>query len=89
LDDVLVCTSEACSNAIEHTHSQEIVVAVYADERQVQVTVEDAGGATVPQVRDPGFSERGRGMLLIDTLASYWYYELTPTNARLTFRVAR
>lgn len=63
-EELALAVSEACSNAIRHTESEELRLAVHMDDGCVAVDVEDQGvfrrGLPVPEV-DPG----GRGILMM------------------------
>jgi serine/threonine-protein kinase RsbW len=74
-DDVVLCTSEAASNAVKFTRSGaggKFTVRVAITDR-VRVEVADQGGPGAPTVRDPGEgAEGGRGLAVIEALAAGW-----------------
>lgn len=84
VDDVLLLVSELCTNAIVHTRSGEaggrFSVAMEWTRESVRVVVEDQGSATAPTIGgrsgDPARTgpadESGRGLRLVDELASDW-----------------
>jgi serine/threonine-protein kinase RsbW len=82
LDDVLLLVSELCTNAVAHTRSGEaggrFSVAMERTRESVRVVVEDQGSPTAPTIGrrtgDPAgpAGESGRGLLLVDGLASDW-----------------
>jgi anti-sigma regulatory factor (Ser/Thr protein kinase) len=63
-EELALAVSEACSNAIRHTETEELRLAVHMDDGCVAVDVEDQGvfrrSLPVPEV-DPG----GRGILMM------------------------
>ena len=69
-----ICTSEAASNAVKHARTA-FHVMVRADGGEVVVRVEDHGPGQ-PKMRpiDPS-AENGRGMWLIQSLATRWGWE--------------
>jgi serine/threonine-protein kinase RsbW len=87
LADVLLLVSELCTNAVVHTRSGEaggrFGVAVEWTRESVRVVVNDQGSSTTPTIGgrtgDPsradgadGAGESGRGLRLVDRLASDW-----------------
>ncbi|WP_194917593.1 ATP-binding protein [Catenulispora rubra] len=77
-DDVVLVASELATNAIRHTASGlpggtfTLHLAVFTDRWRVRV--DDAGGATEPQVRsvDDCEDEAGRGLAMVAGLSSTW-----------------
>jgi len=86
VDTVEMLTSELVTNAVLHGRSTLVVqLTMVAD--TVQIVVED-NSPVPPQSRDPeDFAEGGRGLLLVDWLASSWGWEVTPTGKYVWFRV--
>jgi serine/threonine-protein kinase RsbW len=82
LDDVLLLVSELCTNAVVHTRSGEgggrFSVAMEWTRESVRVVVEDQGSPAAPTISgrtgDPAgpAGESGRGLRLVDGLASDW-----------------
>ncbi|MCX4969997.1 ATP-binding protein [Streptomyces sp. NBC_00654] len=85
MDDGRLCVSEVVSNAHCHTRSVRIRVDVTVNRRQVLVYVtDDEPGPLLkpgrsshlgPQSKAPGadaYAERGRGLLIVDSLAVRW-----------------
>ena len=81
LADVLLLASELCTNAVVHTGSGQaggrFGVAVEWTRESVRVVVEDQGSLTAPSLSvrgaDPDRAdESGRGLRLVDGLASSW-----------------
>lgn len=93
---VVLLTSEAATNAIEHGNrlerekTIEVELQVYPD--RVDVSVLDQGGGFDPgAAADPLHEEnllndRGRGLFLIDALADEVRYELDGRRIRMTLR---
>lgn len=91
-DTAFLLTSEVVTNAV--THGSESASAV------IRLSVDGAEGGLLVEVDDTSFdppvvqddplsdSEHGRGMLLVDTLASAWGYRLTPTGKTVYFTLA-
>jgi anti-sigma regulatory factor (Ser/Thr protein kinase) len=88
-DDLVVTTSEAVANAVDHAHpagqpataiSLQAAVRVHEDGTlQVRITVED-GGRWKPPTADSGF--RGRGVLLMRALSESVQFQTTDVGTR-------
>jgi serine/threonine-protein kinase RsbW len=84
LADVLLLVSELCTNAIAHTRSGEaggrFGVTVEWTRESVRVVVDDQGSSTAPTIdpragdptRTDEADESGRGLRLVDRLATDW-----------------
>jgi serine/threonine-protein kinase RsbW len=76
LDEVVLLTSELCTNTLQHTASGRggsFEVTVHCAHDSVRVEVRDEGSTTLPAVRDlDAFSEDGRGLALVDLIATRW-----------------
>jgi Histidine kinase-like ATPase domain len=76
LDEAVLLTSELCTNTLQHTASGRggaFEVTVYRARDWLRVEVRDDGSETAPAIR--GFeelSEDGRGLELVDLIASRW-----------------
>ncbi|MDT7683524.1 MAG: serine/threonine-protein kinase RsbW [Pseudonocardiales bacterium] len=89
-DDLVVTTSEAVANAVDHAHpagqpataiSLQAAVRVHEDGTlQVRITVED-GGRWKPPTADSGF--RGRGVLLMRALSESVQFQTTDAGTRV------
>lgn len=75
-DEVVLLVSEVVTNSVVHSTScdgGEVAMTVAAGPGTVVVEVSDAGsGASAPHVRNDPEAENGRGMFLVDLLASRW-----------------
>ncbi|MEY9859737.1 anti-sigma regulatory factor (Ser/Thr protein kinase) [Catenulispora sp. GAS73] len=86
-EDVVLVASELVTNAIRHTASGlpggtlTLHLAVFTNRWRIRV--DDAGGATEPQVRtvDDDEDEAGRGLAMVASLSSTWGF-LGDCNAR-------
>ena len=76
LDDALLMTSELVTNAVHHGHGV-VQLVVVADDDRVRVEVADANPAPVraPTAAPSSTTEGGRGLFLVDSLASRWGWE--------------
>jgi len=80
-------TSELVTNAVSHTH-QPFTVSVDNTGQGVRVAVVD-GSPTPPVVRPADeVSEHGRGMRLVDRLASEWGTDAVPGGKQVWFELA-
>lgn len=89
LDTVLLLTSELVTNAVLHGEGQ-AVLAADLDPDRVRVAITDAS-PTLPRVQqlDGELTEGGRGMLLVQELATGWGVEPDPEGGkRVWFEVA-
>ncbi|MFD4528084.1 ATP-binding protein [Streptomyces sp. NPDC058470] len=73
VDTLETITGELAANALEHSHSRSVTVtlSLATQTATVSVTDEGRGRITVPETAGPG-QERGRGLLIADTLANRW-----------------
>lgn len=82
LDTVLLCVSELVSNAVEHG-GPPVVLRVADAPDGILLEVLDGGGGA-PELQDPGpESLRGRGLLLLDRLASRWGVDQNRSTTRV------
>jgi len=76
LDEAVLLTSELCTNTLLHTASGQggsFEVTVRCDDESVRVEVRDDGSKNVPAIRGiDEFSEAGRGLALVDLIATRW-----------------
>lgn len=79
IEDARVVISELVANSVRHARPLPdgyILVSWQQDERGVDVSVTDGGGATVPrQVHASSSALGGRGMGIIDVLTEEWWSE--------------
>ena len=82
--DVLLLSSELASNAVRHAGSRFTVIVRYDGER-LRVEVGD-GSRAMPRKRSPGLDDvGGRGLVLVDGLASAWGVLPTLEGKRVWF----
>jgi anti-sigma regulatory factor (Ser/Thr protein kinase) len=70
-------TSELVANAVNHAPPPGYLQ-VRADSEQVRIEVSDSGAQEPRMVRPGAAAAGGRGLLLIDRLASRWGWEVRP-----------
>ena len=86
-DTVALLVSEVATNALVHGHGQ-VRVQVEHHGSVLRVEVDD-DNPTLPAVRRAtAFEEGGRGLALVDALASSWGSEPTGAGKRVWFEVA-
>ncbi|GII64408.1 hypothetical protein Skr01_44930 [Sphaerisporangium krabiense] len=90
LDDVTLLVSEVVTNAVVHSDSRNggrITLALADFHGFIRVDVVDAGGGAIRRAHDDPFAERGRGLLLLETLAHRWNVHKTSTERTVWFDV--
>jgi serine/threonine-protein kinase RsbW len=84
LDDVLLVATELISNAIRHAEplgDGQVTVSWRVQGREVTVEVSDGGGGGEPRVRQVSTRDTyGRGLALVEALATRWGVEHTSTG---------
>ncbi|WP_329522472.1 ATP-binding protein [Spirillospora sp. NBC_01491] len=80
LGDVDLCASEVATNSFIHSASRlsggGIEVRVLVSGRGLRVEIEDDGGMTLPKVQpEDDARECGRGLMIVEALASAWGYD--------------
>lgn len=89
-DDVVLCLSELMANVERHAPSPECLVELTEltgpeDEGPAVLLVLSDHGVTRPRLKEPDWrAECGRGLVLVDGLASSWGSELRPRGAEWT-----
>ncbi|RFU42034.1 ATP-binding protein [Actinomadura logoneensis] len=86
LDDVELMGAEALANAVLHG-SEPIRVRIAADGRRLRVAVRDGGPARRGDPHGTDRIDHGRGLAVIDVLASEWGLEQSATGTYLWFDV--
>ena len=94
--DVVLMADELATNAVQHSQSGEpggrfSVLVETGDAGWIWLGVEDAGGPTPPQLRSPaagGGQEGGRGLQIVDGLASAWGVTGDVAGRTVWFRVS-
>lgn len=83
VEDVVLVTSELVSNAVR-AEASEVVVTLRVLGESVDLIVEDdAPGMPTPRVAGPG-DPGGRGLKIVDTLATSWEVAPLPVGKRVT-----
>ncbi|GII76149.1 hypothetical protein Sru01_11310 [Sphaerisporangium rufum] len=91
LDDLTLLVSEVVTNALVHSVSRQggrVTLALADCWESVHVDVVDDGGETVPHVQGDVFSESGRGLLLVETIADRWGVYQDEAGRTVWFEVA-
>lgn len=91
--DAELLVSELATNAIRHTasgsQSGTFQVTVFWHPRAVIVAVTDEGAATIPALPTPGaIDPAGRGLLLVESLASQWGFHGNHRGRTVWFELA-
>ena len=77
-ETAVLLATELVTNAVEHGHGAAYLDA-FVDDRSIRLEVTDASTVTPqPNTAVSELDERGRGLLLIDALASRWGIEPRP-----------
>ena len=88
LSIALLLTSELVTNAVTHAAGETILVTCTLGWGHVRVEVHDTSCAPPVLVETPADAETGRGLMLIDSLSSYWGYHWTSTGKAVYFTLA-
>jgi anti-sigma regulatory factor (Ser/Thr protein kinase) len=82
VDTVLLLVSEVVTNAVRHAATPfELTMTVGVS--KVTVSVVDHDREHPPEVQDPGPNDTsGRGLLIVDTLATSWGYDTIDGDAK-------
>lgn len=82
VETVLLLVSELATNAVRHART-EFEVAVDVQPGVVRVSVVDSAGAAPPVVREPDAEQTdGRGLFIVDRLATTWGTLPVPTGRK-------
>lgn len=89
LDDVKLLVSELVTNAVIHAHSEvEVAVRLLSDAVRIEVVDRGPTGTLTPS--DPARdAESGRGLLLVESMASAWGVEPLDHGKSVWFEVPR
>lgn len=89
--DAVIVLGELVSNALDHGRPRadgRLEVGFALDEVFLWVTVADGGGGSEPSlVQADTYAERGRGLAMVQALASSWAYDRAD-GTRVTARLA-
>lgn len=89
LDDVKLLVSELVTNAVIHAHSEvEVAVRLLTDSIRIEV-VDRGTTSTLLPTEPPQDAESGRGLLLVESMASAWGVEPLENGKSVWFEVPR
>ncbi|MET9049740.1 ATP-binding protein [Streptomyces bacillaris] len=83
-DDARLCVSEVVANVYCHTRSRLVRVEVTVDGDQVAIHVTDDAPGPLPDPPERPEGEGGRGLLVVDGLATSWGSSTRQANSRRT-----
>ena len=91
VDSALLCTSEIVTNVVMHAQRRSVITA-QRQEGQIIVRVDQPATGTVPVIEpvlpdDDPLVVAGRGLALVDVLATRWGTETSPANVRVWFEL--
>jgi anti-sigma regulatory factor (Ser/Thr protein kinase) len=88
-DDLGLVVSELMSNAVMHAHTPAQLTLTVGD-GVIEAAVSDRNAAVpaVPPVSAKGDAAGGRGLMLVDALATQWGVATEPEGKRVWFRTA-
>ena len=87
-DTAELLTSEVVTNAIVHG-TGEVCVVLTRQPDSLLIEVTDAGTLGTPTIRDSGMNgESGRGLMLVDALATKWNTEELPNGRLVWFQLS-
>jgi len=95
VDTAVLLTSELVTNSLQHSNSRHpggtVTISVLAIPDGVVIEVIDDGGATVPaataQAGEPDLLEGGRGLRLVEQLATRWSYHCDAAGTATWFEL--
>lgn len=86
VDDAVLLTSELAGNVVRHAVEREFCVSVLIGEGGVLVAVRDHGSTKIPRQRNAPDDEcGGRGLDLVDMLASRWGFHREATGGTVVW----
>ena len=84
MEDARLVLSELVANSVRHARplaDGSILVGWLREDHDLVITVTDGGGATIPRQLDATSSElAGRGMTIVEALATRWWTDRSPTR---------
>lgn len=79
--------SEVATNALKHAQTSQIIVRLITD-HVLEAAVRDTASGALPRVAQPDLEESsGRGLLLVDALATEWGATVTSHGKWVWFRL--
>jgi anti-sigma regulatory factor (Ser/Thr protein kinase) len=85
IDVAVLLTSELVTNAITHAPGKAVTLGVRCGGGQFRVDVHDASASAPVLTEAPADAEAGRGLMLVDTLATTWGSYPTPLGKAVYF----
>lgn len=97
VDTAVLLTSELATNSLQHSNSRHpggtVTISVLGIQDGVVIEVIDDGGPTVPAVTgqpgEPELLEGGRGLRLVEVLATRWSYHCDTAGTVTWFELTR
>jgi anti-sigma regulatory factor (Ser/Thr protein kinase) len=88
VDDATLLTTELAANAVRHSRTDHIELSIDWDDDRVRVAVAD-GSPVPPTVLHPDpLAPGGRGLQLVDALATRWGFERRPEGKVVWFELS-
>ena len=87
-DIAVLLTSELVSNAIRHERGESVMLVINGACGELRVDVHDTSRALPVAVDAPADAETGRGLMLVESLASEWGFYRTPAGKAVYFTLA-
>ena len=85
-DDAVLLTSELVANAVEHAAGMVAVLALVLDESLVVAVRDDCDDLPSPAA-PPYYSERGRGLQVVEEVAGDWGVNRQSSGKTVWFRL--
>jgi anti-sigma regulatory factor (Ser/Thr protein kinase) len=80
VEEAVLCTSELVTNALRHARGH-CEITVSASQRTIRIEVHDES-LELPRPTSTALQDSGRGLLIIDALASRWGFEIERGNGK-------
>jgi anti-sigma regulatory factor (Ser/Thr protein kinase) len=89
VDDVVLCVSELVTNAVRHStpHEGTFHLDILVDRDKLRVDCHDSGGKKPTLLTPSDADEGGRGLLLVQALASRWGVGSSPLGKCVWFEI--
>lgn len=94
VDTAMLLVTELVTNAVEHTDASDVICSVSLSAEVVTVSVTDTGsmsgaGSVPVSARPDDLAESGRGLFLVDALATDWGTRVTAGSREVWASLAR